>query len=388
MFELSGLDTFDPNWVNPRSGIALESFLSSFIRRLLPASALAMAFALVLPAGSASAAQASVGLGTAAPYAVLAGTTVTNTGPSTISGSVGVAPGSAVVGFPPGLVSNGSIHAADAEALQAQDDLTTAYNDAAGRGPVVDQTGQNLGGQTLTPGVYSASTSMNLTGTVTLDALGDPAAVFIFQAGSTLLTASSSRVALIGAAQPCNVFWQVGSSATIGTGTTFVGTVMALTSITLQTGATVQGRMLARNGQVALDNNTFVRPACDLTVPSPAPSPTATASPSSSPSATPSDWSTEDSGGNNDGDANTGGDNGGSNGGSNNAGSSGGGSGSGTSGGGGPTPYIPTGHPETGRPTENQSTSLAWLGLGGLCLAGAGVAARRAHKAHTARQSR
>lgn len=333
--------------------------MSPFPRKLLPASALALAFALVIPAGSASAAQATVGLGTAAPYAVLAGTTVTNTGPSTISGSVGVSPGSAVVGFPPGLVSNGSIHAADAEALQAKDNLTTAYNDAAGRGPVVDQTGQNLGGQTLTPGVYSASTSMNLTGTVTLDALGDPAAVFIFQAGSTLLTASSSRVALIGAAQPCNVFWQVGSSATIGTGTAFVGTVMALTSITLQTGATVRGRMLARNGQVALDNNTFVRPACDLTVPS------------SSPSSTPTDM-TDESGGNNGG-----GDNGG-------GGSSGGGSGSGTSGGGPAGPFIPTGHPETGRDSEGRTPSNVWLGLGVVCLAGAGAAARRAHLAHAA----
>lgn len=352
--------------------------MSPFVRRLLPASALAMAFALVLPAGSASAAQASVGLGTAAPYAVLAGTTVTNTGPSTISGSVGVAPGSAVVGFPPGLVSNGSIHAADAEALQAQNDLTTAYNDAAGRGPVVDETDQDLGGQTLTPGVYSASTSMGLTGTVTLDALGDPAAVFIFQAGSTLLTASSSRVALIGAAQPCNVFWQVGSSATIGTGTQFVGTVMALTSITLQTGATVQGRMLARNGQVSLDTNTFIRPACDLTVPSSAPTSTPSGTPTTTPSSGPTDL-TDESGGDNGG----GGGNGGGNGGTN-----GGGSGSGTSAGGPARPFIPTGHPETGRPTEDQTPSLAWLGLGGLCLAGAGAAARRAQKAHTAEHSR
>ena len=230
---------------------------------------LVVAVTLVATAPSASAAQAQVGLGTATSFAVLGGSTVTNTGPTTISGDVGLAPGNAVVGFPPGLVTGGTIHAADAVALQAQNDLTTAFNDAAGRGPVVDETGVDLGGQTLLPGVYNASTSMALTGTVTLDALGDPAAVFIFQAGSTLITASNATVALIGAAQPCNVFWQVGSSATIGTNTTFVGTVLALTSITMQTGATIQGRLLARNGPVTLDTNVINRPTC-AAVPPPA----------------------------------------------------------------------------------------------------------------------
>jgi hypothetical protein len=349
-------------------------------RKLLPASALALAIALTLPAGPAHAAQAAVGLGTATPYAVLAGTTVTNTGPSVIAGSVGVAPGTAVVGFPPGQVSNGTIHAADAEALSAQDDLTTAYNDAAGRGPVVDQTDQNLGGQTLTPGVYTASTSMNLTGTVTLDGLGDPAAVFIFQAGSTLLAASSSRVALIGEAQPCNVFWQVGSSATIGTDSVFVGTVMALTSITLETRATVQGRMLARNGQVSLDTNVITRPTCASTPPGTTPSPTATATPSSTPTDSPDDDSTDDS----DGGGSSGGGSGSSSGGS---GSSGGGSGSGTWGGTPSEPFIPSGHPETGRPADGKAPSDVWLGLGLVFLVGAGVAARRAQKAATAQPS-
>jgi hypothetical protein len=355
--------------------------VNHFPRKLLPASALALAIALTLPVGPAAAAQSAVGLGTATPYAVLAGTTVTNTGPTVISGAVGVAPGTAVVGFPPGLVSNGSIHNADAQALQAQDDLTTAYNDAAGRGPVVDQTGQDLGGQTLTPGVYAASSSMGLTGTVTLDGLGDPAAVFIFQAGSTLLTASSSRVVLTGAAQPCNVFWQVGSSATIGTATAFVGTVMALASITLQTGATVQGRMLARNGQVSLDTNVITRPTCATTPPVTTPSPTATATPSSTPSSTPSDTpddsESDDNGGDNGGGS--GSDGGGS-------GSDGGGSGSGVPAGGPGTPFIPTGHPETGRDSQGQTPSNAWLGLGLVCLLGAGAAARRAHLAHAAAQ--
>jgi uncharacterized membrane protein YgcG len=363
--------------------------VTPFPRKLLPASALALAIALALPAGPAHAAQAAVGLGNATPYAVLAGTTVTNTGPSAIAGSVGVAPGSAVVGFPPGQVSNGTIHNADAEALSAQDDLTTAYNDAAGRGPVVDQTDQNLGGQTLVPGVYTAATSMNLTGTVTLDGLGDPAAVFIFQAGSTLLAASSSRVALIGAAQPCNVFWQVGSSATIGTDSVFVGTVMALTDITLQTRATVQGRMLARNGQVSLDTNVITRPTCATTPPGTTPSPTATATPSSTPSTTPSD-DADDSDDDSDDDSGDDGSDGGSDGGGNSgggAGSSGGGSGSGTSGGTPSAPYIPSGHPETGRPADGNAPSHVWLGLGMVFLVGAGVAARRAQRAASTQPS-
>ena len=251
--------------------------------RLLALSApcLVISVTLVATAPSASAAQAQIGLGTATSYAVLGGSTVTNTGLTTISGDVGLAPGTAVVGFPPGQVANGSIHAADAVALQAQNDLTTAYVVAAGRGPVVDETGVDLGGQTLLPGVYNASTSMGLTGTVTLDALGDPAAVFIFQAGSTLITASNATVALVGAAQPCNVFWQVGSSATIGTDTTFVGSVLALTSITMQTGATIEGRLLAQTGQVSLDTNDINRPSCATVSPSSTstPTPTSTSTP-------------------------------------------------------------------------------------------------------------
>ncbi len=223
---------------------------------------------LCLP-GNAYAAQPPVGLGTATSFSVLAGTTVTNVGPSVISGDLDLSPGSDVAGFPPGLVINGTQHVTNALALQAQNDLTTAFNDAAGRTPAVDQTGQDLGGQTLVAGVYKSAEAMSLTGTVTLDAQGDPNAVFIFQAGSTLLTASSSTVALVGAAQACNVFWQVGSSATLGTATTFVGSIMALTSATLQTGATVEGRVLARNGQVSLDTNVITRPLCDTTTPPP-----------------------------------------------------------------------------------------------------------------------
>jgi uncharacterized membrane protein YgcG len=213
------------------------------------------------PVASAASVQAPVGLGTATSFAVLAGATVTNTGPSIISGDLGVSPGTAVTGFPPGVVNNGTIHSADAVAAQAQADLTTAYNDAAGRTPA-DAVTSDLGGQTLAPGVYKAASSMGLTGTVTLDAGGNPNAVFIFQAGSTLITASDSTVALINGGSPCNVYWQVGSSATLGTDTTFVGSILALTSASVQTGTTVAGRVLARNGQVSLDTNTITRPNC------------------------------------------------------------------------------------------------------------------------------
>jgi uncharacterized protein with beta-barrel porin domain len=196
-------------------------------------------------------------LGTAASFGVLAGTTVTNTGPSVINGNVGVSPGSAIVGFPPGiLVPPSAIHAADAFAGQAQSDLTTAYNVLAGRPSTANLTGQNLGGLVLTPGTYTFNNAAQLTGTLTLNAQGNPNAVFIFQIGTTLITSSASRVNVIGGGQGTNVFWQVGSSATLGTTTSFVGDILALTSITLNTGANIAcGAALAQNGQVALDTN-------------------------------------------------------------------------------------------------------------------------------------
>jgi hypothetical protein len=211
----------------------------------------------------ADAAQPPVGLGTAASFAVLAGSTVTNTGPSVINGDLGVSPGTAISGFPPGTV-NGTTHSADAVANQAQSDLTAAYDDAAGRTPAASVPG-DIGGLTLTPGVYKSGSSVLVTGDVTLDAQGDPNAVFIFQIGSTLTTASGSRVRLINGASPCNVYWQVGSSATIGTTTTFKGNVLALTSITANTGATFEGRLLARNGAVTLHTNNVTVGACSST---------------------------------------------------------------------------------------------------------------------------
>lgn len=190
---------------------------------------------------TAQAADATIGLGTAAPFAILAGSTVTNTGPSVVSGEVGLSPGSSVTGFPPGQVLNGAVHISDGVTVNAKNDLITAYNEAAGRPMMTDVTGQDLGGMTLTPGVYEASTSMVLTGNLILDAQGSSSAVFIFKAGSTLTTASNSTVTLINGGPSCNVFWQVGSSATLSTSTEFVGTILAQTSATLGTTATLDG---------------------------------------------------------------------------------------------------------------------------------------------------
>jgi LPXTG-motif cell wall-anchored protein len=161
--------------------------------------------------------------------------------------------------------------------------LVTAYDDAAGRTPATTVSA-DLGGQTLVPGVYNSAAALALTGTLTLDGQNDPDAVFIFQAGSTLTTASSSNVALINGAQACHVFWQVGSSATLGTNSNFTGHVLALTSITATTGATINGQLLARNGAVTLDTNTITNDVCAAVV---TPTPTATATPTVVPTVTP-----------------------------------------------------------------------------------------------------
>jgi hypothetical protein len=259
------------------SGTAVRLLRKSTVQPFLAAGvAVATALMLVISVltvmqSHAQAQPATVDLDTAADFAVLGGQTVTNTGPTIISGDLGVSPGSAVTGFPPGVVS-GSVHAADATAAQAQTDLTAAYNDAAGR-TATDTVSGDIGGQTLSPGVYSASSSLGITGTLTLDGGGDPNAVFIFQIGSTLTTASSSVVNLVNGAQACNVFWQVGSSATLGTNSTFSGNILALTSITVTTGTTIFGRALARNGSVTLDSNVIAKADCAA---APLPTPTVT----------------------------------------------------------------------------------------------------------------
>lgn len=235
---------------------------------------------MVLISTPATAATAPT-LGTLGRFAVLAGETVTNTGPTVIDGSLGVSPGSAATGFPPGVVNApGTIHTADANAGQAQTELTTAYNTLAGEEclPGNNLTGQDLGGLTLVPGTYCFDSSAFLTGTLTLNTQGNPDSVFVFQMGSTLITASNSGVEFINGGT-CSLFWQVGSSATLGTETQFKGSILALASITAVTGATVEGRLLARNGEVTLDSNTVNSSTCapvDSSTPAPAPSPTLT----------------------------------------------------------------------------------------------------------------
>jgi len=250
--------------------------------RLLAATTAVILVTGLLAGGLASAAGPTVGLGTTTSFSVLAGSGITNTGPSVINGNIGSFPTTSITGFPPGLV-NGTNHAGDAVTQGAKADLTTAYNDAAGRTPVTTVPTE-LGGTTLVAGVYgSAAGTFGITGTVTLNGQGDPNAVFVFKTASTLITATGSSVSLIGSAQACNVFWQVGSSATLGGSTSFKGTILALTSITLVTGATIEGRALARNGAVTLDTNTINAPSCAA---APTAAPTATATPSASPAPT------------------------------------------------------------------------------------------------------
>ena len=194
-------------------------------------------------------------LGSAADFAILGGSTVTNTGDTIITGNLGLSPGSSVTGFPPGVVMSGAIHINDALANQAHADAATAFTQLAGEVPTSNLTGINLGGLTLTSGVYHFDTSAQLTGTLTLNTAGDPNAAFHFLIGTTLTTASNSAIVLLNGSSD-NVFWEVGSSATLGTGTAFYGTIIADQSITFNTGASLtNGRALAVNGAVTLDSN-------------------------------------------------------------------------------------------------------------------------------------
>ncbi|MBN1193673.1 MAG: DUF3494 domain-containing protein [Coriobacteriia bacterium] len=216
--------------------------------------------ALLLPM---SAHAACVNLGTAGDFALLGGSGVTNAVSGTVvQGDVGSSPTPAVTGFPPGVVVGTLYTAPDPATAQAQSDLAIAYNAAAGQACDTDMSATpDLGGQTLVAGVYCFSSEAGLTGTLTLDAQGDPNACWVFQIGSTLITATNSNVLLINGASACNVFWQVGSSATIASGSDFVGSIMALTSITLD-GGTLQGRALARNGAVTISGSEFVNSIC------------------------------------------------------------------------------------------------------------------------------
>jgi LPXTG-motif cell wall-anchored protein len=279
---ISNLDLSATHSVDHKKGLVRRMGIVSIIGSLI----LGTVALSGVSSASAATSDPPIGLGTAGSYSVLGGATVTNTGATVLGQDLGVSPGTAITGFPPGIVL-GATHATDAAAAQAQLDLTTAYNDAASRATSASVSG-DLVGQTLPGGVYTSAGPLALSGTLTLDGQNDPNSVFVFQAGSTLTTASASSIELINGAQPCNVFWQVGSSATLGTNSTFVGTIMALTSISVETGATVEGRALARNGQVSLDTNVFTLPGCSIPAPNPSATPSTPAVTPSTPAAVPS----------------------------------------------------------------------------------------------------
>jgi hypothetical protein len=214
--------------------------------------------ALMLPAVALALPQAPVVLGADSSFAILAGDSVTSSGATAIVGDIGVSPGTAMKGTP---TVYGTMHAGDGAATQAQLDLTAAYNEVAGRTVGAVSKAGDLGGQTLAPGLYTSTSSLTISsGNLTLDAEGDSNAVFIFQMTSTLTADSGRRVILINSAKANNIFWQVGSSAMLDTASVFKGTIMAMDSITLAAGATLDGRALARTGVVTFDGNTVTSP--------------------------------------------------------------------------------------------------------------------------------
>jgi hypothetical protein len=234
--------------------------ITSFRRGLAPALFIAAAAVAIFAARAHG-----QSLGSAEDFAVLGASTVTNTGASIITGNVGVSPGSAITGFPPGIIMNGGLHAADGPATQAHADYATAYNDFAGlpSPPANNLSGSDLGGMTLTPGVYRFDTSATSAGALTFDAQNDPNARFVVQIGTTLITSSDSSVSLVNGANARNVYFQVGTSASLGSGSSFIGNILAYASITTVSGTTVTGRLLALTGGVTLDTNNVTSPGLE-----------------------------------------------------------------------------------------------------------------------------
>ncbi|HEY3292042.1 MAG TPA: ice-binding family protein [Candidatus Nanopelagicaceae bacterium] len=248
--------------------------------KVFTAVALLPLLAIFISPASSNAATPTITQGTTTTYGVLAATTITNTGPTTISGTaggdIGLAPGTSFTGNTT-VTASGVQHIADTSATTAQTDLVTAFNDISAPAPTV-LASPELASQVITPGVYSTGAgSFANSGALTLDAKGDANAVFIFQAATTLTTSAGSTMTLINGAQACHVYWKVGSSATLGANSTFVGHVYALTSITANTGANIQGQLLARTGAVNLNANTITNSACATVTPTPTVTPTDTA---------------------------------------------------------------------------------------------------------------
>lgn len=241
--------------------------------------------ALLLSAGlvamtlghSAAAVEAPVNLGTASSYSVLAHSTVTNTNVTNLSGDLGLNPGTSVADTG-SLIVGGATNIANAPALQAKNDLDAAYTEAAGRS-YLSLSGVELASQTITPGAWESGGVLANSGNLTLDAQNDPNAVFIFKSTATLVTGTGSTMTLINGADACNVFWVVPSSATLGTSSTFVGTIMAYADVAVLNSVTVQGRAMARTGQVTLDNDTFTSIPCSTSTPSATASESATSAP-------------------------------------------------------------------------------------------------------------
>jgi hypothetical protein len=224
------------------------------------AAVVAISGALLASMGTAQAAALPVPMGTAEPFAVLGGTGITSTGTTVINGDIGSLPNPTMT-VTGSVVLTGVDHRGDGVTATAKDDLTTAYLDAAGRTGALPVVG-DLAGQTLTPGVYNSASSIGISGSTPLTLNGTSSDVFVFQAGSSLITSANTSVVLTGGVTACNVFWQVGSSTTLGVNSHFVGTIMTLSDSTMNTGATLEGSLLTRNGAVTLDSNTFVRPPC------------------------------------------------------------------------------------------------------------------------------
>jgi hypothetical protein len=250
--------TFDPA-SDLTAGMTYTATITTLAKDVA-GNALSPDFVWTLATASGACTQLTVDLGSAAAFAVLAGSTVTNTGLTNVTGDLGVSPGSAVTGFGPGVVV-GTTHAGDSVSADAIANVTTAYNDAAGRTLCPVAVAGNLGGMTLTPGLYKSTSSLEIsTGDLTLDAQGDANAVFIFQIASTLDVSSGLHVYLVNGTKASNVFWQVGTSATIGTGAVFVGTILADQSVSIGTGATLDGRAFGRIAAVNLDACTVTKP--------------------------------------------------------------------------------------------------------------------------------